>query len=248
MEPVVGEMYLYDEVTIIVTKVTEHTVFYVGGSLDTPVKRMAKTTFDAKAKVLEDTPTTGAVTGRWSDSGLNMVESIDPKFFRHPLGPWEEEPNAKVFMVGGLKGLILRNPLTGALCGYVRIPRGKLTRRLKKHGRIPKKPLKPFGEMDAALFRSSLFSKLRRKVMYDHPVVRGLEVHGGLTFSGKPQHLKAKRGLWLGFDCAHCDDLMPYMLYFGVIPPGEYRTMEYVEDQVRELAKQVKALHEGNGW
>ena len=34
----------------------------------------------------------------------------------------------------------------------------------------------------------------------------GVEVHGGITYSGK---LTGEEGYWLGFDCAHAGDLQP---------------------------------------
>lgn len=88
-----------------------------------------------------------------------------------------------------------------------------------------------------------------------------VEVHGGLTFSdfcapgardgggvchipdaGEPEHI-----WWLGFDCAHAFDVIPR--YLGMMDMGyllkgehgEYRTLAYVQFEVKSLVRQVKA-------
>ena len=76
--------------------------------------------------------------------------------------------------------------------------------------------------------------------------VEGLEVHGGLTFSGKVD----RRALWwFGFDCAHAWDLAPG-LDLGLIAGEQrhslhqtpwivYRDEQYVRAQVESLADQL---------
>lgn len=49
---------------------------------------------------------------------------------------------------------------------------------------------------------------------------------------------------WFGFDCSHCGDISPGYDFsrrhdFG---PNEYRDVDYVRDQVAELAKQLHSL------
>ena len=65
-------------------------------------------------------------------------------------------------------------------------------------------------------------------------------VHGGLTFSGNSlpdwKHEKETKG-WLGFDCGHAGDIIPYLW-----KEGTYRTKEYVKQECTELAKQLKDL------
>lgn len=50
--------------------------------------------------------------------------------------------------------------------------------------------------------------------------------HGGVTwgFGIEPQEGK------YGFDCAHAWDLSPFDLFAGLYTCGEYRTMDYVEE------------------
>jgi hypothetical protein len=45
---------------------------------------------------------------------------------------------------------------------------------------------------------------------------------------------------WLGFDCAHSGDAMPYRSYLDYNTPGEtYRDIFYVTKEVTALAKQL---------
>lgn len=85
---------------------------------------------------------------------------------------------------------------------------------------------------------------------YDDAVLRGIEVHGGLTFSGN-----IKRSVidnideslhWFGFDCAHFGDYVPFMAHAGlpdVMRISIYRDVYYVSEQVRSLATQLAKMH-----
>jgi hypothetical protein len=132
-----------------------------------------------------------------------------------PVGPWQDEPDKKQWpdQATGLPCLIVRNSL-GALCGYVGVAEGH-----------------------------PLFEK-----HYDET---DLECHGGPTFSsfchpgaeesnichrpdpGEPDHV-----WWFGFDCAHCDDLIPNMRT-RVFRGDVYRDFRYVEAQCVKLAGQL---------
>ena len=96
----------------------------------------------------------------------------------------------------------------------------------------------------------------------DHPAFgKGYDdldctVHGGLTYADSCQadrpeeiavcHVPAPGEpdniWWLGFDCAHADDLMPKYYAMGYGSSGTYRTLQYVQDECRNLAKQLKAM------
>jgi len=65
--------------------------------------------------------------------------------------------------------------------------------------------------------------------------VENTMVHGGLTFSG---YREDKDIWWLGFDCTHWGDFCPGMALFSS-KEEEYRTIEYVMDQVENLAEQL---------
>lgn len=123
-----------------------------------------------------------------------------------PRGEWSDEPDRVEWRAAGFAALIVRGP-SGALCGYVGVASGH-----PWHG-------------------------------VDYEIVDA-DAHGGLTYSkhcaGKichvPQPGEADAVWWLGFDCAHCYDLMPaYDRYLG----GEYRSLAYVRREVEKLARQA---------
>lgn len=154
--------------------------------------------------------------------------------------PWETEPDLVKFRdpVTGLKCVMVRHPSFGNWCGYVQVPPGELRQVLKNRQKAQHRGWK---------------NKLEHGYGYDHPVARNIEVHGGLTFSGRYHRGTAMtRGFWLGFDCAHAGDLMPGLdkhlrklghLYADELDQYEvYRDQEYVTQNVLELAKQIKTL------
>jgi hypothetical protein len=139
-------------------------------------------------------------------------------------GPWQSEPDKIQWQdkATGLPCLIVRGPV-GALCGYVGVAPGH-----PFHG-------KNYHDVD-------------------------VEIHGGLTFSdeccqresgdaGSICHV-ADEGepddvWWFGFDCAHAWDRCPVLggtEILGLSRKEEYRTIDYVERQCRELARQLSEL------
>jgi hypothetical protein len=133
-----------------------------------------------------------------------------------PDGPWNHEPDRVEWRSEhGFPCLILRSRL-GALCGYVGLPPGH-----PMHG-------KEYGDV---------------------PV----DVHGGLTYAehcnGEICHVPAEGepddAYWLGFDCAHSQDIAPYMLVGGVnmtFQWSEYRSVAYVRAETERLAEQLAAM------
>lgn len=133
-----------------------------------------------------------------------------------PRGAWDNEPDKAHWIDGktGLDCLIVRGPM-GALCGYVGVPVGH-----------------PFFEQD--------YSELN------------ITVHGSLTFADACQpEVDEARGVchpaeaaandtvwWLGFDCAHHNDLSPGCTY--VFDDSIYRDFDFVVEQVTSLAGQFK--------
>lgn len=148
------------------------------------------------------------------------------------------EPNFKVFTAHGLKCLVLRQKKMGHLCGYVQIPRGTpLWKELKKKGKRYTLP----GTTHSF-----------RKPGYDRKLLRGLYCHGGLTFSGPMHFYRARRGLWVGFDCAHFTDIVPGLIEqltaLGMdvthhFESGTYKDLAFVEEQCRSLAKQISEVN-----
>jgi hypothetical protein len=94
---------------------------------------------------------------------------------------------------------------------------------------------------------------------YDAELVRGINVHGGLTFSdhctkggaeethichvpapGEPDNV-----WWFGFDCAHSGDCLPAYHHGSVGLFGDrikYRTINYVKRHISKLALQLNDL------
>ena len=90
---------------------------------------------------------------------------------------------------------------------------------------------------------------------YDHPSLREIDVHGGLTYSmanSKDLGLDEGEDLWwLGFDCAHAWDLIPVFVdtelaYGGILMPtmeeDHYRDLPYVHRQCTHLAELLNAM------
>ena len=100
---------------------------------------------------------------------------------------------------------------------------------------------------------------------YDDLNEEDINVHGGLTYSGKSQdkemdYLLPPQGdstnniWWLGFDCAHYGDLLPKhesdlaslsfvfdpLGFMGSSMHGTYRNFDYVKSEVESLALQIK--------
>lgn len=149
------------------------------------------------------------------------------------LGSWNDEPD-KVQWTDSETGypcLAVRNHM-GAWCGYVGLSEG--------HPAFGRR----YDEVD-------------------------VDVHGGLTYAdfcaegpqessichipepGQPDHV-----WWLGWDCAHAFDLVPYMetyrrkTYEGTGNPlwaehdfsEQYRTLDYVRRETTSLARQLATL------
>lgn len=137
-------------------------------------------------------------------------------------GPWDDEPDKVQFLdeETGLPCLIKRNHF-GALCGYVGIP--------STH---------PLFEVD-----------------YNGAYQRGFEPSMELTFSDLcSPHGEGEEGQvichvveageddhiwWFGFDCAHAHDISPGMRMVEY-PGATYKTIQYVEHEVKVLAHQLK--------
>lgn len=129
--------------------------------------------------------------------------------------PWESEPDNAEWedKLTGYKCRIVRHGHFGHLCGYVGIP--------KNH---------------------TLFG-----AHYSDDEMADIRVHGGLTHSSKDAD--ATDVWWFGFDCSHGGDLSPKMLVHLIgnghtYTPDKgsdvYRTWDYVENEVRELVRQLR--------
>ncbi len=155
---------------------------------------------------------------------------------KRPERFYKDEPNELAWTdpATGLKCLILRHDHLGFLCGYVRPPHA-LAKRLRAYRRQ----------------RSHfLFGKVGRKCGYDHRTIKGIQVHGGLTYSGTTLPGKGSGHTWVGFDCGHAGDLSPFMRQFmkiagmhpGFMRADVYRDFAYVQQECTRLAAQIAAI------
>lgn len=153
---------------------------------------------------------------------MNRQEWTYPERRRRLVdGPWNEEPD-KVQWVDdetNLDCLIVRSH-GGHLCGYVGVPPGH-----------------PWYDVDYGNIEP-------------HP-----RIHGGLTYSNRCLEDEAEPTIchvplpgrpdnvwWIGFDCAHVGDLSPRLLDPNHMWSHEtYKDVAYVEREVTDLARQVKA-------
>lgn len=125
------------------------------------------------------------------------------------MKPWENEPDREEFRHYGLDCIMQRVESMGHWCGYVAVPPGH-----PLHG-------KDYWDLD-------------------------INVHGGLTYAAgcndkichEPKPGEPDNVWWFGFDCAHCDDLSPYMARFR-IHGAVYRDINYVRRETKDLAEQL---------
>jgi len=142
-------------------------------------------------------------------------------------GEWDNEPDRIDFIHAGFSCMMLRN-MMGAWCGYVGVP--------SDH------PAYGVNYSD-----------------YDTPIPN-LNVHGGLTYASPcsgtichtPQEGMPDDVWWLGFDTGHHMDVSPLdigrMLRDTFDPGftngeyGTYKNVEYVTNEVKSLADQLKEM------
>jgi hypothetical protein len=132
-----------------------------------------------------------------------------------PSGEWDSEPDKVQWkdMATGLPCLAVRNQHMGHWCGYV--------------GVAPGHPQYEMGGCELDVHGGVNFAAMCAP---GEPVETGV-CH--IAEPGEPEHV-----WWLGFDCAHAFDLVPFMsdtLRLG----GIYRTLDYVQAECRSLALQL---------
>ena len=152
-------------------------------------------------------------------------------------GPWDSEPDKTQFMdeATGLPCLTVRNQL-GAWCGYVGVSEGH-----------------PLYGIDYSKCTQGCYSD---DYCYEHTPQAAVSVHGGITFSGfcDPTHsdehptvchipdpVETDKVWWLGFDTAHCYDVVPKMKLY-IDSHATYRDLAYVQQECRSLAAQLAAI------
>ena len=155
-----------------------------------------------------------------------MLEAKHKMKLFFAIRPWEDEPDHAEWIQepSGYKCRISRNETTGTLCGYVGIPKEHRFWGINYDG---DKELEDIAD----------------------------NVHGGLTYSEQGDD-----GYWyFGFDTAHIEDFAPTMVEHLIDLRGDlslksrlfnywdcmnYRTWEYVEDQIYWLGKRLWQYNE----
>jgi thiol-disulfide isomerase/thioredoxin len=146
-----------------------------------------------------------------------------------PKGIWLDEPDFLLWTDKdtGYECIVQRVSVTFALCGYVGLP--------DNH---------------------PLFQTHYNDPIFDHCTAsHGVFVHGGLTYSDQSSELHQifskdiKSNWFYGFDCAHCFDKLPALMKLSHNMPehfseffsrGIYRDIDYVKNEVSNLASQLK--------
>lgn len=160
------------------------------------------------------------------------------------MSEWDNEPDRLEWEYCGFKCLIVRGTQMKHLCGYVGLPKwhpyyGKNYNQclLGCSGEVS--DFHPLKERGIPQWKCTFDER-------DHPNLEGIiRVHGGLTFSQQGDGETWDKDLWwLGFDCAHSQDLVPGMrvdyLEFGSRDVA-YRNIEYVKKETMRLAEQLTA-------
>lgn len=148
--------------------------------------------------------------------GLEKYEDLEDEYNVNPkTNPWETEPDFFEFVDEdtGYKCFIQRHPELKHLCGYVELP--------EKH--------KLYGETNV-----------------DNEFLLNLDVHGGVTYANTKRIKRYEKHpnffidkYVVGFDCGHAGDLVPGVKNFR---KEVYRNIEYVTNECKNLAKQLKEL------
>ena len=140
--------------------------------------------------------------------------------------PEDEPDHVKGYTRHGFQFIIKRNFWSGALLGYIRVPKGHPWYKAVT-GKRWMKPMKKL-----AWGRYKVFHMER----WEYKHLTCVYVHGGLTYGGRMTYKNFKqRGWWIGFDCAHYLDLVPAMQNFG----GSYKNLKFVLEQIDLLSSQM---------
>lgn len=127
-------------------------------------------------------------------------------------GEWSKEEDRVQWEHKGFDCLIIRNPLSFVLCGYVGVP--------KTHSYFKKS----YSDIDEISVHGGLTYANECMGHICHNPNTGL--HDSVW--------------WLGFDCAHGYDISPGFDF--IMPDAKYRNIAYLKKEVNELAEQLEAV------
>lgn len=169
-----------------------------------------------------------------------------------PNGPWTFEPDfdSWIDQETGYKCVVYRQGHFGHWCGYVEIPEGHVLHGVeysqsgieKLEGvksRVLSGPVEKRSPMQLVLLVGSSMNEI--------DVGSLIDVHGGVTYSGKDYWNDTPTGFYWGFDCNHYMDLAPLNIELDWQSPDQtYRDIEYVKAECRSMAKQLSEIKEDN--
>lgn len=155
--------------------------------------------------------------------------------------PWFQEDNRVSFIADGLQCYMCRGSL-GAWCGYAGVSQFH-----PWFGKSYSETVKPTAEMltnrhdlDHNPIDMLCMMLSSNKPSEALPISMCVHVHGGLTYSENHKPYGKPDGLWwFGFDCAHCDDLIPGLNTDHHMQHQIYRDQSYVVAECQSLAAQL---------
>ena len=160
-----------------------------------------------------------------------MLEAEHKMKLMFPHRPWETEPDNATWTDEklGMRCRIRRNPITLTLCGYVGVPTGNLLWGLSERS----------DDSSELINAESCWRELDE------------HTHGGLTYAQEDDD----GWWWFGFDTAHSSDFAPgiVMSVLNADPkhrllemhdPEDYKTWEFVDEEVRELKRRIYLVTE----
>ena len=139
--------------------------------------------------------------------GLRLLTGLS--LLNRRIMKWINEPNHSHFFYRDYECRIVRHPVLGTLCGYVKIPTTH-----PYHA-------KNYNDID-------------------------IDVHGGLTFGdnlnnvSKAYEIQLDDGFWLGFDCAHYNDIRPY----DINPDCMGKGLDFIDKLINSIDKLNDLIHE----
>jgi hypothetical protein len=141
----------------------------------------------------------------------------------------KDEPDHVKGIMDGISYIVKRNRYSGSLLGYVRVPKNHPWYKI-----LSKRGYKP--ELRKSAFSWTRQQWAAKRTYSDLPCS---EVHGGLTYSGRLGYKGYTcRGLWIGFDCNHYQDLSPSRQHSSL--GGMYRDLSFVMRNIAIMVKEMK--------
>lgn len=151
-------------------------------------------------------------------------------------GEWQKEPDKVCYLdeETSFPCMILRNT-NGALCGYVAVGEQHPLFGKEYNFKINVDDLNRV-KLHPEASPVDIFLQIVSENPNNIPIGALFNVHGGITFSWTFDELKL---WWFGFDCNHYRDIAPRYAKEMQYPDAQYRNIDYVKNEIKNLAKQL---------